>query len=267
VTAITDEMLMAYADGELDQSERANVDSYLAQSSEGAGRLAVFAATGRDLASIFEQPMLEAVPQRLLDAIAAPVAGSQGSSARVIAFEGRSRSRPASLQSNWPLAAAACLTVLAVGAGSYWYRAEQAAGEVFAVASSSGVLVAQAELATALDTTLSGTIASRQINGLAASIKPVFTFATANKDFCRQYVITRENADAIGGVACRESNGQWQIKSHVAFAAGQAKDGQIVPAGKDGVAAVEATVDRLITGNVLGGDEETALMQRGWTTK
>jgi surface antigen len=271
VTAITDEMLMAYADGELDKSERANVDSYLAQSSEGAGRLAVFAATGRDLASIFERPMLEPVPQRLLDAVAAPVFASQGISGKsgnVVSFQRPSLSRPISAPRNWSLAAAACLTVLAVGAGSYWFKTGQTAGELFAVASSSGVLVAHADLASALDTTPSKSTVARQIGGAAVLVTPVFTFASAQKDFCRQFEVARAEADSIRGVACRDSAGQWGIKTHVAFAPMSSKDGQVKPAGPSHEnAEFEATVDSLIAGNVLGGDEEAALIKRGWTTK
>jgi surface antigen len=267
VSQISDEMLMAYADGELGGGDRANVEAYLAQSSEGAGRLSVFTATGRGLADVFRVSMFEPVPDQLLNFVKSQPAAVAGQALgdNVVAFERPKRAPAPVAIRNWSLAAAACLTLVAVGAGSYWNRMSAPAGETFALKQpASGEAVAGTELASTLDTTLSGASVARDIAGAAAAIKPVFTFATASNDFCRQYVITRSATEAISGVACRSSDGQWQIKSHVAYAPEKAKDGQIVTAGKDGVAAVEATVDQLIKGNVFDGAEEAALMKNGW---
>jgi hypothetical protein len=262
---------MAYADGELSGNDRTIVETYVKQSPEAAARFAVFAATGRDLAEIFEQPMLEPVPQRLLDVLKAPVGMNSPSFRRagenVIPFASRQpAARVPVFQRNLALAAA-CVTMLAVGAGSYWFLNGPAGstGETFALAhSAAGTTIAAAELASALDTVPANAIAVRTISGTAASIKPVFTFATASKDFCRQYEITREHADPISGVACRENTGQWRIETHVAVEASRVKDGEIKTAGKADVAAVEATVDKLISGDVLGSDEEAVLLKNSW---
>jgi anti-sigma factor RsiW len=291
VSLISDEMLMAYADGELDNSERANVETCVHQVPDVAARLAVFAATGRGLANIFERPMLEPVPQRLLDAIYAPASmaavtsGAIGGLAigsayeNVIPFAVRRQQpsgapRPA-FQYQLSLAAA-CVTVLAAGAGSYWFFNQPVGqpigqtGEAFALAqSSSGERIASAELASVLDTVLGDKTAVAVIAGTGATIKPLFTFATADKNFCRQYEITRVEAQAIAGVACRGSAGQWHIETHVAFNKAPAKSGEtasaeIAPAGNDGVAAVETTVTRLKAGEVLDNGQEAALMKQGW---
>jgi anti-sigma factor RsiW len=278
VSLISDELLMAYADGELDGAESANVELCLEQSPEAAARLTVFAATGRGLANIFERPMLEPVPQRLVDAIYAPatVAAQAGGPAIGSAYENvipfavrkqqvRAQSRPA-FQQHLSLAAA-CVTVLAVGAGSYWFFNQTAGqtGETFALSQSrSGERMASAELASVLDTVLGDKTAVAVIAGTEATIKPLFTFATADKTFCRQYEITRAQAQAIAGVACRGSAGQWHVETHVAFDAAAAKAGEIKPAGKASNESVEAAVNRLIAGDVLGNDQESALMKQGW---
>ena len=287
MSLISDETLMAYADGELDSIESVNVETCLQQSPEVAARLAVFAATGRGLANIFERPMLEPVPQRLVDAIyatgpvAAPTSGPIGGPAigsayeNVIPFAVRRQqtgvaSRPA-FQRQLSLAAA-CVTLLAVGAGSYWLFNKPAGlpSESFALAqSSSGERIASVELVTVLDTVLSDKSASAVIAGNEATIKPLFTFATAGKNFCRQYEITRAQAQAIAGVACRGTAGQWHVETHVAFDKAPAKAGEtgsadITPAGKDGVETVETTVTRLKTGEVLDNGQEAALMKQGW---
>ena len=277
MSLISDELLMAYADGELDSAEHARVETCLQQSPEAAARLAVFAATGRGLADIFGKPMQEPVPQRLVDAIyapasvAAPVGTAIGTAyENVVPFavrrhQARVASRPV-FQRHLSLAAA-CVTLLAVGAGSYWFFNQPAGqpSESFALAlSGSGERIASAELASVLDTVLGDKTAVAVIAGKEATIKPMFTFATADKNFCRQYEITRGQAQAIAGVACRGSAGQWHVETHVAFEPDSAIGGQIKPAGKEGVEAVEAAVNRLISGDVLGNDQEAELMRQGW---
>ncbi len=268
MSLISDEMLMAYADGELGGNDRADVEAYLAQSPEGAGRLVIFSATGRGLADILPQSLFEPVPAHLLSFVKSlPAAPAEPTmSDNVIAFNRPVRPPVPISRRNWSLAAAACLTLVAVGAGSFWYKTSVSADQNFALKQpASGDAVAGTELASALDSTLSGDAAARSIAGVAAMIKPVFTFATASNQFCRQYEITRSATAAISGVACRSADGQWQIKSHVAFVPGQNNDGQIITAGKAGVAEVEAIVDHLINGNVFDRAQETSLMKDGWT--
>ena len=274
MSTISDEMLMAYADGELVGTDRAGVESYLANSSNGAGRLAVFAATGRGLAGMFEQPMLEPVPKRLLDAVHASSgpamlpAGQKRDGTTVgniIAFERPQRRAAPTAQRDWALLAAS-VAALAIVAGAYGFRTQPAAGEMFATKlSQSGERIAVAELASALEVTRSRATAARDIEGTAVTIKPVLTFATANKDYCRQYVISRPGPDAIGGVACRDSSGQWQVKTHVAIAPEKSNGDAIAPAGKDGNAEIGAAIDALINGNALDGEQEDAALKNGWT--
>lgn len=280
MSLISDELLMAYADGELEGDECANLESGLLQSSELAARLAVFSATGRGLAQIFDKPMQEPVPQRLVDAIyAAPaagvLAGGRKANENVVPFASRKPQARSSQRSVLPqqlALAAACVTLLAVGAGTYWHFNNPAgqAGESFALAQSkTGERIASAELASALDSVLGDQTAVMQISGTPATIKPLFTFATADKSFCRQYEITRASAQAIAGVACRGSEGQWRVETHVAFekvapAASDIKTADIKTAGKASIESVEAAVNRLISGDVLGNDQEAALMKQGW---
>jgi hypothetical protein len=271
VSTISDEMLMAYADGELDGSDCAGVESYLANSSDGVSRLSVFAATGRGLAGMFEQPMLEPVPKRLLDAVHSGATVRTGRTQggkpldHVIAFGRTQRGAAPFARRDWALLAAS-VAALAIVGGAYGFRPQPAAGEMFATKlSQSGERIAVAELASALDVTRSRVTAARDIAGTAVTIKPVLTFATANKDYCRQYVISRPGPDAIGGVACRDSSSQWQIKTQVAIAPEKSTEGSIAPSGKDGNAVIGAAIDGLIKGNALDGEQEDAVLKSGWT--
>ena len=62
---LSDEMLMAYADGQLDAGDRARVKKLVAQDPALAARLEVFQATGHGLASVFDEHMNAPLPDSL----------------------------------------------------------------------------------------------------------------------------------------------------------------------------------------------------------
>lgn len=259
MSGISDEMLMAYADGELDADARAAVDAYLANVPDAAERLRVFQSTGRVLSDLFDQPMREPVPQRLLDAIATPE--------NVVALTSAKRYRRLSAFGAWPTALAASVAILAVGGSAYWLASQSSFGGISRVGvevASSGEPVAVRALAIVLDTVASRADADAMIDGQSATIKPVFTFATAT-GFCRQYVITMPKAAAYGGVACKSRDGSWRVEANEAFNPSRSPTGGIAPAsGSAGPKSVEAAVDRMIEGDVLSRDAERAAMAGGW---
>lgn len=269
MSEVSDELLMSYADGELTGEDHARVAAYLAQSAEGAQRLAVFAATGKKLSGLFDQPMQEPVPPRLI----AAVMGGGGRAAEVrlpgadiIRLDARRRIQPVLERSNWMLAAA-CVTLVLAGAGAVSLFNQQRLGpevDFAVVRTTDGKIIASEQLARALEATPTGAIAVSDIDGSASSIKSVFTFATASKDFCRQYVIERAEAPYFGGVACREGKDQWRVEAHAALATKQSGSNAIRPAGKAVSEEIDAAVDRLISGDVLSTDAEARLLHNGW---
>jgi surface antigen len=266
---ISDEMLMAYADGELAEDMQARVEAYIANTPDGRRRLAAFATTGRNLADIFDRPMREPVPQHLLDL----VAGSQSERMRTTPTSnvtpmslGRLRRAPPSTARTWALAASFA-TLLAAGVGSIWFLQGSPSNidATYGLAiSTDGKKTAGDALASALETAPSGSSAARTINGEIASIRPTFTFATVKSEYCRQYEVIREKTPELAGVACREAGGIWRIEAQMPTASRRATDGMIVPAGKETPAPVEAIVDAMISGDVLGMDDEVRLMTGGW---
>jgi hypothetical protein len=261
MTTLSDEMLMAYADDELAADDRAKVEAALAQDPAIAGRLAAFAATGRALGKLYSAPMLEPVPQRLIDAVVGPAKAS----ATVISFNKPQRAKPWAVP-QWAIAAS--VSALVVAAGMQWQAKQKStgAGEMYGLAvSGDGVKIAGPELASALNSALSATSAQHVIDGQPASIKPVFSFEATSGTYCRQYQIDRTDAPPLGGVGCRIDGVQWQIEGQVAIAAQRpAADGKIVPAGRESSAAVDAMVDKIIGGDVMGTDAETAAIKEGW---
>ncbi|MBC7983706.1 MAG: zf-HC2 domain-containing protein, partial [Candidatus Obscuribacterales bacterium] len=66
---ITDEMLMAYADGELDVATRAEIERAIAANSELAKQVAGHRALRIQLNNTFDSVLAEAVPARLNTAV------------------------------------------------------------------------------------------------------------------------------------------------------------------------------------------------------
>lgn len=274
MSEISDETLMAYADGELDGAERVRVETYLARDPAGTERLAVFAATGKTLANLFDQPMREPVPQRLLDVVMCPViptakdivAPVPTASAIIIPFERAQRQPHPAVQRPWMLAAAS-LSLIAAGLGTFLVLQQSKSGDdaAFGIATTGdGAKIAGTELAAALNVTPGGSSITRTIDGVPASIKPVFTFASAGQTYCRQYEISRAEASTLAGVACHDAQGQWKIEAQVAAEDSVPSAGKITPAGKVSAASVDAVVDRMIAGDVLGLQDEASVMENNW---
>lgn len=251
---ISDQQLMSFADGELSSTERAEVEAYLAADPSAPARLAVFTETGKSLADIYRQPMLEPVPQRLIDSVTGQTAAA---SAVVLPFRRRQTSAPHALP-QWAVAASAALAISAFGL----YALRGPSGPV--PGDSAGI--ASTELAAVLETAASGTSVATTVGNAPVLIKPVFTFATAKQGFCRQYRLNGAASDSIIGVACRLGDGRWHLEGQFAFSAPSSETGKITTAGDESPAAADALVDKLISGDVLDLADEASLMQRAWTS-
>ena len=267
MSEISTEMLMAYADGELPERDRLRVESYVASNPEAQKQLAAFASTGTVLAELFDQPMREPVPQHLVDAIMT----ASVRDANVIGLNTRRRTSPFSpssfAPSQWAIAATVA-GLLVAGAGASWMHKYGPAGldaSVGLVAASDGnAKFAAGALASVLENGKSGGTAELTISGATAKVKPVFTFATAGNGYCRQYQINRTETSALVGVACRNVDGRWRIEAHVPFEGDRSRGDEIVPAGKATQVAIDATVDRMIFGDVLGPEDEARVIGGHW---
>ena len=268
MSVISDEVLMAYVDGELSGEERLAVETQLAASPEAQRRLRVFAETGCGMGRLFDAAIDTPVPQRLIDAVRAP-----GTGATVVPFPAAFPVRPAGRRMGMGqgIALAATLAAVLIGAGAVLFGrlSPESAGSTVATLPS-GARVAAQVLGGVLDHVASGQTSTQQIDGAAVTIKPVFTFATQANGYCRQYVLTRARAGASSvGVACRGADGRWQVAAEAVSAGGGRRSDapRMAPAGNDGIAEIEAFVDAMIAGDVLGAAEELRLIDHGWTVQ
>jgi surface antigen len=273
-----DETLMAYADGELSPEESRRLEAELANNPALRARLEPFAVTGATLASVFDRPMREPVPERLLAVvdgagpkIRAAIASRRGMEAAAKSAERRRSGFLDALgrtlfPGGFQLAGAFSVAVLlAAGGAAGWMLAQSQHG-------SGGTLVAFRALQGALETMPSG--APRAEAG-TAWVVPVQTFVSRDQRYCRQYELASAAGRSYLGVACRSQDGVWTIAFHAELKGGKATTGGYRTAARansgrpqgepDPVSkALDSAVDDMKSGDVLGAEAETALIAKGW---
>ncbi len=278
---VPDEMLMAYADGELAADDRRQLEAMLAVDQELCTRLAPFTATGANLANVFVRPMREPVPAQLIIAVDAALRASGAAAARSAGRGSRERgflerARMALLESQFrltgPAFALACAGLLIAGGASGWAlkaTIDPGGPETSAVLTDAAGLYASAELRAALDSLPSAHV-SRLESG--ATISPTLSFKDHGQRFCRTYVIDTGKDVGLAGVACRTDQAAWRIpvQAELALPAPPAAGPHAGPhVSADGDAprspVVEKFLDGVIDGDPLGPEQEAAAIAGGWT--
>jgi hypothetical protein len=224
----SDDTLMAYADGELEPAERAAIEQAMRTDPAIAAIVERHRALRADVAAAFAGILDEPVPARLQPP--APVVS--------LAVERDKRRRW-----SWPeWGALAATLVVGVLAG------RMIPGGGPAIAGNGNQVVAQGELAAALD---------RQVGGKAeGAVKVGVSFAARDGAYCRGFVM-----GASAGLACREG-GQWKIpvlaEAEKEAAGGYRQAGSALPP------AVLDAIDARIADRPLDAAGEEAARARGW---
>lgn len=229
---ISDEQIIAYVDGELDEAVRAEVETAAAADAEIAAKIAAHGSLRDSLMSAFAPIADEPVPQALLEAVNVPPP-----SATVLPFRPRV-SRPLMVQ----IGAMAASLVVGIGLTLMM----QSSGTDFAA--KSGGLMARGDLARALSVQLAS-------DNVAASAPRVgLSFRDTSGALCRTF----ETA-ANEGVACRDGK-YWRIDV-AARVSGKTEFAQA------GSSLVMQAVESRIDGDPLDADGERAARDGGWTAK
>ncbi len=254
----SDETLMAFADGELDEKLRAEIESVLADDAQLARRVAAHRELRARLQGAYAPSLGEAVPQRLLDTLADTVATPAQAPSRksnVVAFgEPLVRQTP----KVWGVpqwSAIAASLIIGVGAGYLAFRSTDGA----LIAAKNGALVADAALARSLSQTLVGEQAGAGADGAGPKIG--ISYRSKAGDLCRSF-----SDAALAGIACRDAN-QWQIRmlTQAAPAAGNA--GSYRTAASELPPAIRQAIDSDIDGEPLDAQAERDARARGWRAK
>lgn len=237
---LTDERLIAYADGEVSGEDARAIEAVLKTRPD----LQAFVETQRALREHFGESfaplMSEAVPDRLSHALtAAPMSPRW----RLKQWAQAVASRRFLLWSAIPAAAAlACglvIGVLAVPQGS------------FRIDRDTGVMVARGALSTALDQRL----ASSQ--DATKNIRVGLSFKAKDGRYCRTF-----DASAVAGVACHDQNG-WAVAA-LASTPAESFPYRMAGAMPD---AVRHTVEKMIAGEPLDAAQEQRARYQKWQAR
>jgi hypothetical protein len=247
--SFSDEILMAYADGELEPVQAARVEQAMRTDPQVAQAVQRHRALRADVFAAFAGVLDEPVPERLQPA-PARAANDGGATVVSLAAQRAARAQATVQRRAWPrwgaLAATLALGVLAGALGWRSFDAQHAAP----FARQDGALVARGELADALSQRLAGTPAAGDALRLGVS------FRAKDGGYCRSFTL-----DGNAGLACREQ-GQWRIPL---LAEGEpAQAGDYRQAGSALPAAVLDAIDQRIEGAALDAEAERAARARGW---
>jgi hypothetical protein len=243
--SITDETLMAYLDGELDNAARASVEAAMVAEPELARRVARQRALREQLRATFDPTLTEPIPERLL--AAARGGSKQASAGRVESFR-RGAARPWA----WPQwGALAASLILGVLIAPLLHRTPAPSPLQI---DRTGVL-ASGVLAQALSQQLAGD------QSTSAPVRIGISFRSQSGAYCRTFELLEPGA--VAGVACRQRQ-SWRLQALAAAGASPSGAGAYQPAASHMPAAIERTVEGLIAGDALDAKAEAAARGRGW---
>jgi len=243
---ITDELLVAYVDGELDPFQR-DVVSVALEDNPALRRRADEMRLSRDL-------LCEGFPVAADGGVPAPIDAAADRLAEACA----QRSSPAPhpyLLSRWQKYALAAGVMLCVaGAATYLFR--RSADPVTALM--------QISPGTPLHDVLESRASAEvlKIPGENAAIRAVLTFRAKDGRYCREFEILAGSKGATG-IACRD-HGEWHAEVMMSSAAFPPAENNYTPAGESDEPAVAAVADRLMQSDPLDAHDEARLLATQW---
>jgi hypothetical protein len=243
-----DEILMAYADGELDAARRAEIEAAIANDPELARRVEQHRALRGEISGAFAPVLVETVPERLVTAARAGVPSAAAPArGKVLQFPARTARPPATPWRGREWAAMAASLVLGVLL-SWRLLAPQDSGVMVA---GRDALLARGALAKALD----GQLASAQQGDEAVLIG--LTFKARDGNYCRTFMLRAANT---AGLACRVGS-DWQVP---AVDSSVGTTGEVKQASSAVTPAILRALEARIDGEPLDADGEQTAKVSGW---
>jgi hypothetical protein len=248
---ITDELLVAYVDDELDSAQRTMVNSVL-DTDPALRRRAYEMQLARDL-------LREAFPLRCEASIPASIDAAANRLAKARA-RGSPRLPLMFLFQNWRKYAVAAGVILCLtGGASYlaWRIGSESARQPITA-------LLRIDPGTPLHGVLEFSPSAEVINvpAAGAAARAVLTFRAKDGRFCREFEILADSGGSTG-IACR-AQGEWRAELLVAVKNAPPDSNYYTPAGESDEPAVAGVVDRLIQGDPLSAQEEARLLASRW---
>ena len=276
---ISDEKLVAFVDGELSQTERAEIEAAVDSDDTIARRVAVFARSREQVARQYDEPLRRPVPDHLIDLVLRGTPNTDGGS---LGAQKNTRHRHVStnpLNMIFPkywfssLSLAALSVILCLGVVAGWQAARlmpyEGDSNQQLLALRQGQILVHEKLKHALESVASGQkVSSVDTAAERLTIRPLLTFRTKDNRVCRQYEVINKPGGGFAGVACRNARDRWQIVLHsVAQLRDEPSSKYSKPAADGEPSVIDLFVDQLIDGDALGKDDEDALLTRWKSSK
>jgi anti-sigma factor RsiW len=274
-----DEKLMAYADGELNATERAEVEAAMAADPEVARRVQQHVSLRKQLGAAYDPTLIETVPDRLVQIVrSAPSNLSEADPAQTDSSTRRSSAKREATVTDLRRVRAARAAEAAAASRTpaeprkpwTWFEwgamaASVATGAIIAylvletptnrLGTQSGIVVAKGDLDYALDNQL----ASEQ--PADAPVLIGVSFRSKSGNHCRTFLV--KDGMPVGGLACHTNNG-WRVEVLASAPVTSGPDGGFRQAGVDMPAAVLSAAESAIQGEPLDAEKEAAARERRW---
>lgn len=237
--SVSEEILMAYADGQLDREACAQVEAAMAADPLLARKVSQHRALRARLRAAFDHVLEEPVPERLIACVhTAPTLQRRSN---VIPF----RRRRAPMRLPWAQAGILAASLfLGIVVGQMLPRSDR---KETVTGASDGSVLAVGNLAQALSTQ------SAADQTTAEPVQIGETFRSRSGHYCRTFALR----SLLTGVACHEGEG-WRVRVLAEEAAQPADDHPAQP-----TQILEAVQDQLVM-EPLDAQEEAAARARGW---
>ncbi len=271
MAVLTDEILMAHADGALDAETQGRIEALLKQDPDARRRIMAFRATDGSLSDLYK---LEPAPPHLIEFVmthgegrAAAPRKRHSKQKRRMELLGRWRDALIPAGGVWQVAAASTAALIIGASAGYLVHG---AGRVDIASSGSlvtlkqGQILAEGALRYVLETRPSGEEV-RAMGGSkdSAVVQASLTFKTKQGRYCREYVIATAGAGQYAGLACRKEGGDWALEVHVPQAVKARPDETVLASGTD-EEALNSIIDTKMDGIAFGKDAEDAAIAKGW---
>jgi hypothetical protein len=255
--SFSDETLMAYADGELDDATKLAVEEAMRRDGSIARRVARLRAA-RD------EVFADQGPSGGARARAAPNKVVQLASVRAQRVATQQAVRKAARRRwGWPeWSALALVMVLGLAAGKFglarwqpgWFGAPAVAPTE--VVSRDGWLLAQGKLELILNQQMGGAAPSE------GNVRVGLSFLSKEGGYCRSFTLVGVGQDLVG-IACRAGE-EWRVPVLVQSARPQPAMGAYRMAGTEMPTAVLEAIDQRIVGGMLDTRAEVEALRRNW---
>ena len=239
-----DEILMAYADGELDADVRRQIEAAMALDPTIGERIEKHRSLRADLGAAFNPVLDEPIPNRLIDATTL-----KSATVTDLNVARAAKHRATYPKNRWGLrewGAIAASLIIGILAG----RSALQPSESDLFATTAEGIVARGPLWSALTDHVGAT-------STEAEVRIGLTFRDKSGQYCRTFV-----TDAVAGFACRGVDA-WNVRT-LSEGTVDAQTGEYRTAGSELPPTVLAAIEQNMAGEALDREQELAARARNW---